>query len=284
MDWLHAMNRAVDYLEEHITEKLDMEKAAQMALSSPFHFQRMYHVITGVTVGEYVRRRRLTLAAQDLVAGEKVIDVACKYGYESPEAFSKAFGKMHGLSPTAAREPGARLKAYPKLSFHISLKGDKDMDYKIVEKEGFRVIGRQKKITMGNGDNFRQVPAFWEECMKDGTMQMLCGKAGPMGVLGICKDFEQLKEEFYYMIAVEAGQGDLAGGCILTEIPPASWAVFESVGALPEAIQDLTRRIFSEWFPATGYKHACAPELEVYPPGDASSPDYRCEVWIPVEK
>ncbi|MBN1066938.1 AraC family transcriptional regulator, partial [Clostridium botulinum] len=119
MDWLDSMNKAVEYIEDNIIEKLDIEKVAKIALSSPFHFQRMYHVITGVTIAEYVRRRRLTLAAQDIISGEKIINVAYKYGYETPEAFTKAFRRMHGMSPSAAREPGANLKAYPKLSFHI---------------------------------------------------------------------------------------------------------------------------------------------------------------------
>jgi len=282
MEWLDSMNKAVEYLEANITEKIDIEKVAQIALSSTFHFQRMYHMITGVTIAEYIRRRRLTLAAQDIISGEKIINVAYKYGYETPEAFSKAFRKMHGLSPSAAREHGANLKAYPKLSFHISIKGDKDMDYKIVEKESFAVVGKQTKITMVNGENFEQVPKFWEDCMRDGSYQWICSKVGKLGVLGICKDFA--KDEFNYMIGVEKIKETLPKGYISATIPAATWAVFESVGALPEAIQDLTKRIYTEWLPSTGYQHACAPELEVYPIGDTSSADYRCEIWVPIKK
>lgn len=285
MDWLGAMNKAVEYLEVNITEKLDIEEVATIALSSPFHFQRMYHMLTGVTVAEYVRRRRLTLAAQDILSGEKIIDVAYKYRYETPEAFTKAFGKMHGISPTAAREPGANLKAYPKLFFHISIKGEKDMNYKIIEKESFNVVGRQKRISAVNGENFKQVPAFWDDCMKDGSHVWLCSKAGQLGVLGICMDLNTFDEGFFtYMIAVEEIRESLPEGYVPVNIPAATWAVFESVGPLPEAIQDVTRRIFAEWFPATGYQHDCAPELEVYPEGDIHSPDYRCEVWIPIKK
>jgi AraC family transcriptional regulator len=282
MDWLEAMNKAVEYLEANITEKLDIEKVAKIALSSPFHFQRMYHMITGVTIAEYIRRRRLTLAAQDIISGEKIINVAYKYGYETPEAFTKAFGKMHGISPSAAREPGANLKAYPKLSFHISIKGDKNMEYKIVDKKGFTVVGKQRRITMADGENFKQVPAFWQDCMKDGSYEWICSKAGKLGVLGVCKDFA--KDEFSYMIAVENIKDPLPDGYISAKIPDATWAVFESVGAMPEAAQNLTRRIFTEWLPATGYQHDCAPELEVYPEGNIYSPDYRCEIWIPVKK
>jgi len=282
MDWLNAMNKAVEYLEANITEKLDVEKVAKIALSSPFHFQRMYHMITGVTIAEYVRRRRLTLAAQDILSGEKIIDVAYKYGYETPEAFTKAFRKMHGISPTGVRAPGANLKAYPKLSFHISIKGDKDMNYKIVDKESFTVVGKQRRITMVNGENFKQVPEFWDDCMKDGSYQWIKSNTGNLGVLGICKDFGE--NEFNYMIGVEEIKDTLPRGYISATIPAATWAVFESVGALPEAIQDLNRRIFTEWMPSTGYQHACAPELEVYPEGDIHSSDYKCEIWIPIKK
>ena len=282
MNWLDSMNKAVEYLEDNITEKLDIEKVAKIALSSTFHFQRMYHMITGVTIAEYIRRRRLTLAAQDIIAGEKIINVAYKYGYETPEAFTKAFGKMHGISPSAAREPGANLKAYPKLSFHISIKGDKDMNYKIVDKESFKVIGKQTRITMADGENFEQVPKFWYDCMNDGSYELISSKAGKLGVLGICKDFG--KDEFNYMIGVEKSKDILLEGYVSSTIPAATWAIFESVGALPEAIQDLTRRIFTEWLPSAGYQHDCAPELEVYPEGDLYSNDYKCEIWIPIKK
>jgi AraC family transcriptional regulator len=284
MDWLEAMNSAVEYIEATITEKLDIEKVARIALSSTFHFQRMYHMITGITIAEYIRRRRLTLATQDIIAGEKIINVAYKYGYETPEAFTKAFRKMHGMSPTAAREPGVNLKAYPKLSFQISIKGDKDMNYKIVDKESFEVVGKQTRITMVDGENFKQVPKFWDDCQKDGSRQWICSKAGKLGVLGVCKDFGMNKDEFNYMIAVEKIKETLPKGYISATIPAATWAVFEAIGPLPEAIQDITRRIFTEWMPSTGYQHDCAPEIEVYPEGDIHSPDYRCEVWIPIKK
>lgn len=284
MNWLEALNRAVEYLELHITEKVDIKEVSKIALSSPYHFQRMYHVVTGITVAEYVRRRRLTLAAQDILAGEKIIEVAFKYGYETPEAFTKAFGRLHGLSPTAARESGARLKAYPKLSFQISIKGEAEMHYEIVEKEGFTVFGKATSITMEDGENFKQVPAFWQACEQDGSCAWICQQSQGESILGICKDFDNEKNEFQYMIGAKGSLDSLPEGYISYQVPTATWAVFESVGALPEAIQELTRRIFSEWLPATGYQHDCAPELEVYPPGNPQDPAYCCQIWIPIKK
>lgn len=285
MDWLNAMNKAVEYLEDNITEDLDIEQVAKIALSSTFHFQRMYYMLTGVTIAEYVRRRRLTIAAQDILSGEKVIDVAYKYRYKSPEAFTKAFRKMHGISPSAARQPGANLTAYPKLSFHISIKGDKNMNYKIIEKGSFTVVGKKTKISTVDGENFKQVPKFWGDCMNDGSYEWVCSKAGKLGVMGVCTDLHNFDKGFFtYMIGVEQIKEPLPEGYTSETIPAATWAIFESVGPLPEAIQDTMKRIFAEWFPATGYQHDCAPELEVYPVGDIHSSDYRCEIWIPVKK
>lgn len=284
MDWLNAMNNAVEYMEANITEKLDIEKVAKIALSSTFHFQRMYHMITGVTIAEYIRRRRLTLAAQDIISGEKIINVAYKYGYETPEAFTKAFRKMHGMSPSAAREPGANLRAYPKLSFHISIKGDKDMNYKIFDKESFTVVGKQRRITMADEKNFSQVPKFWDDCIKDGSYEWISSKADKLGVLGVSKDFDKYKDEFNYMIAVEEIEDNIPKGYVSATIPAATWAAFESVGPVTEALHDLVRRIYTEWLPSTGYQHDCAPDIEVYPVGDMTSKDYRCEIWIPIKR
>lgn len=284
MDWLNSMNKAIEYIEDNITEKIDIKEIAKIALSSEFHFQRMYYMITGVTISEYIRRRRLSLAAQDLFMGARVTDVAFKYGYESLESFSKAFKKMHGINPSKVKKQGVKLISYPKLSFHISLKGEKSMDYKIEKKKGFKVIGKQKKVNMNGGENFKVVPMFWDELMKDGSLEFLGSKAGKMGVLGVCKDFDMIKNEFNYMIAVEDAMEDLPKWYIKATIPDATWAIFESIGPLPESIQTLTKRIFTEWLPSSGYQHACAPELEVYYSGDTKSEDYRCEVWIPINK
>ncbi|MCT4621115.1 MAG: AraC family transcriptional regulator [Marinisporobacter sp.] len=284
MNWLNAMNNAVEYIEANITKKIEIEKVAKIALSSTFHFQRMYHMITGVTIGEYIRRRRLTLATQDIISGEKIINVAYKYGYETPEAFTKAFRKMHGISPSASREPGVNLKAYPKLSFHISIKGDKNMNYKIFDKGSFKVVGKQTRISMLNEENFNQVPKFWYDCMEDGSYDWISSKAGKLGVLGISKDFDKYKDEFNYMIAVEEIKDKLPKGYVSTTIPATTWAAFESIGPVPEALHDLLRRIYTEWMPSTGYQHECAPGIEVFPAGDMTSPNYRCEIWIPIKK
>lgn len=285
MEWLDMMNKALDYLEEHLEESLDIEEAAKVTFSSSFHFQRMFNMLTGVTVAEYVRKRRLTLAAQELASSNiKVLDAALKYGYDSPESFSKAFRRVHGISPSAAREPGVSLKAFPRLSFHISLKGDKDMDYRIIVKDAFKVYGKGVKVTTKDGENKELIPQFWKECHTDGFCKRLCNYKGGDYMLGICMN-DYKDEQFTYLIAREKTE-DISLPKEMDEwlIPAATWAVFESIGPNPEAIQKVWERIYSEWFPATGYEQAEAPQLEVYPEGSVNEEGYRCEVWIPVIK
>jgi AraC family transcriptional regulator len=284
MEWLECMNNALCYIEEHLTEETDIKAAARAAASSPFHFQRMFHMLTGLTVADYIRRRRLTLGAQELAAKKcRVIDAALKYGYDSPESFSKAFKKLHGISPAEARNPGARLKAFPKLSFHISVKGDRDMDYSILEKQGFEVAGVIKRISTKDGVNFVEVPAFWDECMKDGSFDKVCALANGGCIYGMCFDFAEDQTQFDYMIAADS-KGAVPEGLVRRSVPAATWAVFRAVGPVSSAVQDVTKRIFSEWFPSTGYEHEDAPELEVYPDGDTGAADYCTEIWIPVKK
>ena len=165
MDWLDHMNAAMDYIEAHLADEISYDQAARLACCSTYHFQRMFSYLTGVPLAEYIRRRRLTLAAFELRGGKcKVIDVALKYGYESPEAFSRAFKKLHGAMPLAAREAGVPLKAYPRMRFHITIQGDKEMNYRILQREAFRVFGLATTISANQEEAFVQVPEFFRRC------------------------------------------------------------------------------------------------------------------------
>ncbi len=285
MEWIDCMRNALVYIEANLDGDISIKRAAEIAASSTFHFQRAFSMLTGVTVADYIRKRRLTLSAQELAAKKcRVIDAALKYGYETPESFAKAFRKLHGITPAQARAPGAELKAFPKISFHISITGGKDMDYRIEEKQEFEVIGAAKRISTKDGVNFKEVPAFWEDCWRDGTCEKICAAAAGSYMYGLCLEFKEDQTEFEYMIAADAPEGKLPAGLEKRKIPAATWAVFTAVGPVTEAVQDITKRIYSEWFPATGYEHDDAPEIEAYPEGDTSSPGYRCEIWIPVKK
>lgn len=283
MNWMENMNNALEFIEDNILNDITSNDIAKAAYSSKFHFLRIFYMLTGMTLGDYIRQRRLSLAAKDIMlSNTKILDIAYKYGYETPEAFTKAFKKLHKISPSEARKKGKNLKAIPPISFEIKVKGEEKMDYKIIKKEGFKISGVSKRVTTKNGENFKIIPKFWGEVYKNGIMEKLHKNASQLGILGVCYDCDNEQEEFSYMIAIEGETIEGLDNCDVTNIPECTWAVFESTGPMPEAIQKVWHRIFSEWFPATKYEHADAPELEVYLPGNPNAEDYKCEVWIPI--
>ena len=293
MDWTQRLNAALDYLEDSLGREVDMEKAAGLANCSLFHFCRMFEVVIGTSPGEYLRRRRLSRAALDLAASDdKVIDVAMRYGYDSPEAFAKAFKPCFGNTPSEARAAGAGLETWPPARLAVILTGDKSMKYRIVEKPAFMVGGYSLRTTSNEGQNQQAIPKFWQECHGNGKVSKLCGVMGPMGMLGICHDYQAADNSFAYLIAVEAptdGEGMLPAGTVTATIPAATYAVFESKGPMPHAIQAVWKQAYNDWFPSSGYEHGGTPDFEVYPPfndsrGDPASPDCITEVWIPIKK
>ena len=282
MEWLQRMNEALDVLEQQLQGEIDLVRVARAAACSPFHFQRMFGYIAGVALGEYIRRRRMTLAALDLAAGDaKVIDLALKYGYESPTAFNRAFQSVHGLPPSRAREAGARLTAYPRITFTLSVKGETAMNYRIEEKEAFRIVGMKETMVLNVESNFARTPRFWQESAP--RIPELCARmnAEPFGVLGISTCMNP--EVFDYYIAV-ASTLPVPEGMAEYTVPASTWAIFTCVGAMPDAIQTLQKRIVTEWLPTSGYEYANAPDVELYGEGDQFSPDYRCEVWLPIAR
>ncbi|MFY9814202.1 MAG: AraC family transcriptional regulator [Dehalococcoidales bacterium] len=293
MEWPERMNAAVDYVEANLAGDIDIEKAARIACCSSFHFRRMFYAFAGVTAAEYVRQRRMTLAAKELSTEKtKVIDAAVKYGYDSPDAFTRAFRNVHGITPMAARGPGVMLAAYPRISFITNIKGGNIMDYSIIEKPAFDIVAKARKFTTLQGENFIKIPQFWDEMMQSengfkALMKLTQDKTGAVtgaGSLGICM-MDEVNDKFTYAIGVEKPAAKAApAGFEVIHIPTATWAVFESIGPMPKAIQTVTVKIFKEWFPSTGYEHAAIPELEVYLPGNPDNQDYHCQVWIPIIK
>lgn len=287
MDWINSMQNAINYMEENILEEIDYDKIAQQAYSSTYHFQRMFSMLTSFTVGEYIRNRRLTLAAQELSFSDtKVTDIAFKYGYETSEAFTKAFQRLHGVTPTVARQSGVNLKSFGRLSIQITMKGEKEMDYKIVEKEGFKVFGLDFKTNVIDGQCYKDIPEFWNKCANEGTAQKIIKSAGKPenGLLdaGVTFDHNPQDGSMRYMIACDVPQTDIPPEFKVLEIPSLTWAIFQVNGDTDEDIHEVWRRIGSEWFPASNYEHADAPEMERYY-GNRDT-GFKCEVWIPVIK
>ena len=279
MEWIDGLNKTIHYVEEHLTDSIDYAQLGRIACCSAYHYQRMFAYMTGLSLSEYIRRRKMSLAAVDLLAGEKVLDVALKYGYQSPTAFNRAFQAVHGAAPSAVREPGFSMKSFPPLRFTITIKGAEEMKYRIEDRAAFRIVGKSVPIERDMEKNFQVVPGLWDQVASDGTLQRLCEQMNsqPMGVLGVCDCPDEGQWRYYVATASTCEAGDLEE----YTVPAATWAIFAGEGTI-QSIQDLERRILTEWLPSSGYEYGNAPDVEVYLNADPQNARY--EVWIPVVK
>ncbi len=280
MEWIDRLNSAIEYIEEHLTDEMDYEQLGRIACCSAYHFQRMFTYMAGVPLSEYIRRRKMSLAAVDLQGeGKKIIDVAGKYGYSSPTAFNRAFQSVHGIAPSAVKNEGVAVKSFPTLTFKLTVKGVEEMNYRIESKEAFRIVGVSVPLQKDIEENFAVIPSKWEEISVNGTLQKLLGMMDtpPMGVLGVstCNDTEPWR---YYIAVSTSKEKDH-----LEEytVPAATWAIFPGTGT-NQSIQELERRVVTEWLPTSGYEYGDAPDIEVYLNPDPQNAQY--EVWIPVVK
>lgn len=288
MNWSVGFQEALDYVEEHLTEEIDVAEAARRAACSEFWFQRIFGVVCGMTLGEYVRNRRLTLAGGELSSGDrKVIDVALKYGYESPESFARAFSGFHGVTPSQAKKKGTGLKSFSRLSVNFIWKGGHIMNYKIVKKSAFTLLQRVERHSVDDSLNRNSIPEFWTRVKEDGTVGTLLENAEDKTFLfGVCYGNDRSDEKtFEYAIGVCCrAEGEAPAGFKKREIPAGEWAVFGCVGAMPDAVQQTWHKICSEFFPLSGYQPTYEMDIEAYPDGDMNSSDYSCEIWVPVKK
>lgn len=283
MEWANAISTAIGYIEENITEDLTAENIARQVNISPFYFQRGFGMLCGFTITEYIRNRRLALAAEELSCGAAVIETAVKYGYDSPDSFAKAFYRFHGITPSTARKNLTMLKTFAPLKIKLSLEGGCIMDYRIVKKESFIVMGTLKKFTYENAK--KDIPKFWQEHYKNGNGKYVCG------MFGVNIDVSMGNSEFDYMIADAYNPSvDIPEGFITKTVPAFTWAVFPIRGAMPDALQDVNTKIFSEWLPALkDYEFAAGYCIEMYDdtrkyPKGTEDENYYTEIWIPVKK
>lgn len=287
MDWLENMNAAIDYIESGLTDEISFDRAAQIACCSTYHFQRMFSYIAGVPLSEYIRRRRLTLAAFDLqTGGVKVIDTALKYGYESPEAFSRAFKRLHGVMPVSASDIGVSLKAYPKMTFQITIKGDTEMKYRCTQREEFQVFGVYAEISTNHETAFEQVPQFFRKCNEDMVpheMNALLGRFRDNHTISALYDYSE--STFKYMLCNFLPKGlAVPDKFTVLTVPASTWVVFDVPNSGPDCdMQSMWRRIWTEWFPASGYESVNGVQFEMYY-GLASHENIHGEIWIPVKK
>ncbi len=280
MDWIERLNKSIHYIEDHLTDEIDIGQLARIACCSTYHYQRMFTYMAGITLSEYIRRRKMSLAAVDLQSGkERVIDIAEKYGYQSPTAFNRAFQSFHGIAPSSVKNEGTSVKSFSPIIFQITVKGATKMNYRIETKESFRIIGVSRPLEKEIENNFMVVPDMWQNAVTNGTVQKLAAlmDTPPMGLLGVsvCNDEEQWK----YFIAVSSTKTNDEFEEYL--IPASTWAIFSGSGT-NQSIQELEKQIVTEWLPASGYEYANAPDIEVYINPDPENAQY--EVWIPVNK
>ena len=295
MEWLTCIRTAIEYMEDHLTEDISAQDVAGQVYLSPFFLQRGFSLMTGYGIGEYIRNRRLYQSALDLRdTGERIIDIALKYGYETPESFTKAFSRFHGVTPSQVRS-GALFRVFLPLRVDVSVHGGNQMEYKIVPMFPFKVIGFQK--VFDNETAYAEIPKYWDEICEKYANNVYAGNepANPyeqalvdncIGEYGVCID-DLGDGKFRYLIAGKYTGGEVPEGMVIYEFPRCEWAVFNCLGPLPEAMQSVNTRIFREWLPGN-------PEFELYGNanvewydcvnGEKNDPDYRSAIWVPVKR
>lgn len=279
MEWIERLNTCMDYIEEHLAEKIDCEKLADIMNCPVYHFQRMFVYVTNISLNEYIRRRRMSLAAVDLQDPRaKVIDIALKYGYDSPTAFNRAFQSIHGIAPSLAGKEKALLKSYPALSFFFSIQGMEELKFKIETKDAFRIVGKSCPLSKDLAENFMKIPHEWDMALEKGTLAQLYSlmNGEPNGLLGVSVHNAQ---EWKYFISVSSTRKETAFESY--EIPSAAWAIFSGQGT-NISLQELEKRVITEWLPTSGYEYAEIPDIEVYIKADPNDAIY--EYWLPVIK
>ncbi|WP_336823669.1 AraC family transcriptional regulator [Sporosarcina sp. USHLN248] len=289
MDLLKSMNDAMRYIEDNLTNEIDFMLAARIAQCSEYHFKRMFSFLAGITLSEYIRSRRLSLAAFELSnRNVKIIDMAIKYGYNSPDSFTRAFQNFHGVTPSEARNNGQQLKAFPPMTFQLSIKGGNEMNYRIEQKGEFNIVGMMKRVPIiFEGEN-TEITAMWKSLTMEKIEQLKeLSNVEPAGIIQASTNFSEERME-------EKGELDQYIGVATTqrcpendsqlEVPALTWAIFESTGPFPSTLQETWGRIYSEWFPSSNYQVVEGPEILSIKTQDLTSQSVISEIWIPVIK
>ncbi|MBO0959640.1 AraC family transcriptional regulator [Neobacillus sp. MM2021_6] len=289
MDSLTSMNDAMRYIEDNLTDEIDFKVVARIAHCSEYHFKRMFSFLAGITLTEYIRRRRLSLAAFELTNSSlKIIDIAVTYGYNSPDSFTRAFQNLHGVTPSEARNNGQPLKAFPPMTFQLSIRGGNEMNYRIEQKEAFKIVGIKKRVPIiFEGEN-PVITEMWKSLTMEKIDQLKkLSNVEPKGMIQASTNFSDGRME-------EKGELDQYIGVATTRecpenflslgVPALTWAIFESVGPFPSTLQETWGRIYSEWFPSSNYQVTEGPEILSIKTKDLTSPSVKSEIWIPVLK
>lgn len=300
MEWTESLRKAISYMEAHLLDNIGADDVAEAVNISSYYLQKGFGIMTGYSIGEYMRYRKLYLAALDVIAGKKkIIDIAYKYGYETPESFTKAFTRFHGESPTNIKKDAGRLKTFLPLRIIVQIQGGNEMDMTVEKMSGFKLIGFEKVFS--TEDAYQRIPEFWEEFRVKYLVPLFFGGKKPeneiekiisdccVGEFGASIDDLGQKGKFRYIIAgickEDIDETKLPDGMSVYRFPDMDWAKFRCVGAMPTALQTVNTKIFKEWLPGNpDYEIAMYANLEWYTKGDMTSNDYESGIWLPVTK
>ncbi|CAM5703022.1 AraC family transcriptional regulator [Streptomyces aurantiogriseus] len=284
---LERLNEALDHIESHLDQRIEVTELARIAMTSEYHFRRLFSALAGISLSEYIRRRRLTIAGAEVLAGERtLLEIAVRYGYGSGEAFARAFRAMHGVGPGEARRTGASLRSQPRMSFRLVVEGSGSMRYRVVEKEQFRVVGKKVRVPLVHEGMNPQIAQFIRGIGQE-TMQRIAALSDqePVGIVGVSDNLDPSRAEgteldYYHGVVTGAAAPDDLDALV---VPAGTWAVFENSGPFPQALQYLWRDVFTQWFPSNPYQSRPGPEiLRTRLSQDAAQAD--AELWIPVER
>ncbi len=284
MEWLTKLGKAINYIEFNLDKDLSYEEAAKIAGCSLYCFQRIFSYIAGISLSEYVRRRKMTQAAFELQrTNSKVIDVALKYGYSSPTSFNRAFQSIHGITPIMAKNAGCTLCAYPSIKFSINIEGGSVMPYCIEEKNEIRIVGIRTPLVEDMEENMKNIPLFWKQAFDQNQIQNVAKLSigEPSKILGV--SVYNNPTDIYYYIAT-ASNATVPDGMAQYIIPKATWVIFKNDGPFKESVQSVFRRFFTEFLPCSGYEYAGLPDIEVYPYAEKQLLRGSSEVWIAIKK
>lgn len=295
MDWVKLLQRAIDYMESHLLEKINYEDVAKEVHMSSYNFHRIFSLMAGMTANEYIRNRRLSLAGKELqITDSKIIDIAYKYGYETPESFAKAFSRFHGVSPKLARKKGTQLCLFNPLVIKIILEGGKAMNYRIEETGKKRFIARVRAFNneIINDDNNHEIPDFWGECHEKNLVDEIRNMRmdGKKDLYGLCSPTRENETTFDYGIGVIMDENTdidneeelLKKGYRIWEVDPGTYVVFKCYGDNGDCISQMWSRFFKEFLPQSDYEHTEETDYEIY--FEKGEPGLFCELWIPIKK
>ncbi|MFB7468088.1 GyrI-like domain-containing protein [Streptomyces sp. NPDC056224] len=284
---LEGLNQAMDHVEARLDGAIDIAELARIAVTSEYHFRRLFSALAGMPLSEYVRRRRLTVAGAEVLAGERtLLDIAVRYGYGSGESFARAFRAVHGVGPGEARQTGAALRSQPRMSFRLVVEGSSSMQYKVVEKDAFKVVGKKARVPLVHEGANPAIAEFIRGIGPD-TVRRIAGLSDqdPEGIVSVSDDLDPSRAEgteLDYYHAVVTGAADVPQDLDVLRVPAGTWAVFENSGPFPQALQHLWRDVFTQWFPSNPYESRPGPEILQVRPDESGGAETA--LWIPVAR